>query len=172
MSGMEQNAARLMRVYRALRVTGRVAKLMHSQGMKAAGAVNPAVLAVDAALAALDAGRAYFRLSAEREKTLRLENDLKAVRARLAADTEYEADIIAVSQRRMAGRSDVDKTVMSSFRLLELAAKTLGEEMAKLAGQEGDPRVVSLTRKYEIFMSRYMRTVEQLSRAATIEVEG
>ncbi|MBV1831984.1 hypothetical protein HNW77_03600 [Komagataeibacter sp. AV436] len=84
---MEQNAARLMRVYRALRVTGRVAKLMHSQGMKAAAAVNPAVLAVDAALAVLDAGRAYFRLSAEREKTFRLENDLKTVRARLAADT-------------------------------------------------------------------------------------
>lgn len=169
---MEQNAARLMRVYRALRVTGRVAKLMRSQGMKAAGAVNPAVLAVDAALAVLDAGRAYFRLSAERERTLRLENDLKAARARLAAHAEYEANTIEVSQRKMARGSDVDRAVMSSFRLLELATKTLGEEMAKLAGQEGDPRLVSLTRKYEIFMSRYMKTVEQLSLAATTEVEG
>jgi hypothetical protein len=171
-SGMEQNAERLMRVYRALRVTGRVAKLMRSQGMKAACAVNPAVLAVDAALAVLDAGRAYFRLSAERERTLGLENNLKAARARLAADAKYESDTIAVSQKRMARGSDVDGAVMSSFRLLELATKTLGEEMAKLAGQEGDLRLVSLTRKYEIFMSRYMRTVEQLSLAATTEVEG
>lgn len=162
MSGSEgRNSARVMRAYRALRFTGRVAMLMRSQGMKAAGAVNPAVLAVDAALAVLDAGRAYFRLSAEREKTRRLENDLKTARARLDAEAAWEEDSIAVSRRKLEQRADAGRTVMATLRLLELTAKTLGEEMAALDGQEDTPKLISLTRKYEFFMGRYMRVVEQ-----------
>ena len=156
-----RNSARVMRAYRALRFTGRVAMLMRSQGMKAAGAVNPVVLAVDAALAVLDAGRAYFRLSTEREKTRRLENDLKTARARLDAEAEREEDSIAVSRRKLEQRADADRTVMATLRLLELTAKTLGDEMVALARQENDPKLVGLTRRYELFMSRYMRVVEQ-----------
>lgn len=162
MSGSgEKNSARVMRAYRALRVTGRVATLMRSQGLKVAGAVNPTVLVIDAALSVLDVGRAYFRFSTEREKTRRLENDLKIARAQLAAEAAGEEDRIEFSRRELERRADTDRAVMSTFRLLEMAAKMLDEEIAALADRGDDPKLAVLTRRYEAFMGRYMRAVER-----------
>lgn len=162
MSGSEGlNSTRVMRAYRALRFTGRVAMLMRSQGLKAAEAVNPAALAVDAALAVLDVGRAYFRLSTERERTHRLENELKTALARLAAEAACGRDGIALSRRRLEQQARTDRAVMAMLRLLEMASKILGDEMAALAKQEDNLKLVGLTRRYELFMSRYMRVVEQ-----------
>ncbi len=161
----ERTTARVMRAYKALRVTGRVASLMHSQGLKAAaGAVNPALLAVDAALAVLDAGQAYFRFSAERERTRQLEGRLKVARARCAAQAGAEAGKIAASRKRLEQAAKIGQAMTELFRLLKEAAEVLEIQMSPLQRQaEGNPALASLVRRYEVFMRRYLAVVDQMS---------
>lgn len=164
-----QNKQRTLRVYRALRVTGKVATLMRSQGLKAVGAMNPIVLAVDAALSVLDVGRAYFRLAAEREKTQQLELELKTIQNALAADMAREADTMTRYRRELSRNAEADQEIMKTFRLLETAAKILRDKVTTLA--ENGENDHQLTRKYELFINRYLKAVEQLSLTRETEEE-